>query len=139
MFGRILMADDGSEGAAKAVPVAIDLARQYGAELHVVAVEEVPYVPTTIGEVEDAREEADHRLMPAIERAKQLAKLKDITLVTHLVAGHPTRAIVELIETYRFDLLVIGFNAHSGFYDRIIGGTAHRLVQLAPCAVLVVK
>jgi nucleotide-binding universal stress UspA family protein len=39
----------------------------------------------------------------------------------------------------RFDLLVIGFMDHSALYERIIGGTADRLVRLTPCAVLVVK
>jgi nucleotide-binding universal stress UspA family protein len=37
------------------------------------------------------------------------------------------------------DLVVAGFTGHSALYERIIGGTADRLVRLAPCPVLVVK
>jgi len=36
-------------------------------------------------------------------------------------------------------LLVIGFHGHAAIYERLIGGTADRLVRMAPAAVLVVK
>ena len=38
-----------------------------------------------------------------------------------------------------FDVLVVGFMGHSMLYNRIIGSTTDRLVDLAPCSVLVVK
>jgi nucleotide-binding universal stress UspA family protein len=44
-----------------------------------------------------------------------------------------------LIKQLKADLLVVGFMGHSQLYERIIGGTADRLVRLAPCSVLVVK
>jgi nucleotide-binding universal stress UspA family protein len=34
---------------------------------------------------------------------------------------------------------VIGYMGHSALYNRIMGSTTDRLVELAPCAVLVVK
>ena len=37
------------------------------------------------------------------------------------------------------DLLVIGATGHSTFYERLIGSRAGRLVDLAPCPVLVAK
>ena len=56
-----------------------------------------------------------------------------------VVAGHAVPTIVELIEREGFDLLVIGFMGHSALYNRLIGSTTDRLVELAPCPVLVVK
>ena len=38
-----------------------------------------------------------------------------------------------------FDLLVIGATGHSALYERTIGSRADRMIQLAPCPVLVVK
>jgi hypothetical protein len=38
----------------------------------------------------------------------------------------------------KFDLLVVGYMVHSALYNRIIGSTTDRLVELAPCAVQVV-
>jgi nucleotide-binding universal stress UspA family protein len=43
------------------------------------------------------------------------------------------------VKARKADLLVVGFMGHSALYERIIGGTADRLVRLAPCPVLVAK
>jgi len=60
MFKKILIANDGSEGAKHALQVAIDLAKKYNAELHSISVEEgVPHYAATIGEVEEFRREAN--------------------------------------------------------------------------------
>ena len=60
MYKKILIANDGSEGAKKALRVAIDLAKKYGAELHSISVEEgVPHYAATIGEVDEFRKEAN--------------------------------------------------------------------------------
>jgi nucleotide-binding universal stress UspA family protein len=40
---------------------------------------------------------------------------------------------------FKARLLVVGFKGHSALYHRILGKTGDRLVELAPCAVLVVK
>jgi nucleotide-binding universal stress UspA family protein len=62
-----------------------------------------------------------------------------VRLETHVVAGQSVPRIVELIERESCDLLVIGYMGHSALYNRLIGSTTDRLVELAPCAVLVIK
>lgn len=62
-----------------------------------------------------------------------------MTLTPHIVAGHAVPAIVEFIEREGFDLLVVGYMGHSALYNRIIGSTTDRLVELAGCTVMVVK
>jgi len=37
------------------------------------------------------------------------------------------------------DLLALGFAAQSSLYSVIIGSTFHRLVEHAPCPVLIIK
>jgi nucleotide-binding universal stress UspA family protein len=93
----------------------------------------------TIGEVDEEKSEAEHRLAPAIAQARERAKDAGVGLHVHIVPGHIVTAIVEFIKANGIDLLVVGFIGHSQLYERIIGGTADRLVRLAPCAVLVVK
>lgn len=139
MFQKILVANDGSPGALKALAAAIALAAQHTAALHMVTVEELPRFAASIDEVEEVRAEEDHRLMPVIDAARAAADAAGLALATHLVPGHPVEAIVALVAEQRFDLLVVGFMGHSALYQRIIGGTADRLVDLAPCTVLVVK
>ena len=51
MYQKILIANDGSDGAAKALAVALKLAHRLKAKLHMICVEEMPRVPATIDEV----------------------------------------------------------------------------------------
>jgi nucleotide-binding universal stress UspA family protein len=139
MYRKILVANDGSPGALAALGAGIDMALKYGAELHMISVEEIPHLAETIDEVDGEREAAAHRLLPVIERARQLAAAHGLALEPHLLPGHPVAAIVEFVRTHDFNLLVVGFMGHSALYNRLIGSTTDRLVDHAPCAVLVVK
>jgi len=139
MFKRILIANDGSEGASRALSGAIRVAKRFQAELHMISVEELPRYPETIGEVIEQREEENHRFEPVIVQAKEQAQAEGLALVTHVVVGHAVPSIVDFVEQQRFDLLVVGYMGHSALYNRLIGSTTDRLVELAPCAVLVIK
>jgi nucleotide-binding universal stress UspA family protein len=139
MYRRILIASDGSEGAGRALSAAIDLAKRHEAELHMVCVEELPRFPTTMDEVIEETEAANDRFARVIEHGRALAASRHVTLQTHVIAGHVVSSIVDFIERNGYDLLVVGFMGHSALYNRMIGSTTDRLVELAPCAVLVVK
>ncbi|MBI4184534.1 MAG: universal stress protein [Proteobacteria bacterium] len=139
MFGKILHANDGSEGAFKALAAALNLARRYRAELHMVSVEELPWLPGTREEVVGEKALANHHFEAVAAKAAAIAKKERVKLHTHLVAGHPVSTIARLVETHRFDALVIGFMGHAALYNAIMGSTAERLVRLAPCTVIVVK
>jgi len=139
MYKRILVANDGSESGFKAFAAALELAGSSGAELAMICVGELPYVPASIDEVVEQEEEEKRRHAPAIERARKLAAEKGVALAIHELEGHPVKRVVEFVDSNGVDLLVVGFHGHSAAYERLIGGTADRLVRLAHCAVLVVK
>lgn len=139
MFKTILHANDGSEAAFKALSFALEIAKQNGAEVHMVSVEELPYVPEFVEEVREEKGTAARRFHGVIQRANKLADEHHVKLKTHVLAGHPVRDIVEFARELKADLLVIGATGHSAFYERMIGSRADRLVQLAPCPVLVIK
>jgi nucleotide-binding universal stress UspA family protein len=139
MFRRIVIAHDGSEGAAKALDAALELAKRHKATLQMISVEELPQFPTTIDEVVEEKAAANRHLDPLIARVQSRAKAARVRLEVHVVAGHAVPSIVEFVERQRADLLVVGFMGHSALYNRVIGSTTDRLVALAPCAVLVVK
>ena len=48
-------------------------------------------------------------------------------------------SIVEFVQRGGYDLLVVGFMGHSALYNRVIGSAADRLVEIAPCKVMVVE
>jgi nucleotide-binding universal stress UspA family protein len=139
MHNKILLAQDGSEGAFKALAEAIDLAKHYDAQLHTVSVEEIPHYAETVGEVIEEQDWEEHRFKEAIQRSRQSAEEAGIAIHPHILIGHEVKTIVEFIKGHGFDLLVVGFMGHSAIYDRVMGSTCQSLVRLAPCSVLVVK
>ena len=60
-------------------------------------------------------------------------------LETHLLVGHPETALTEYVTEYGFDTLIVGYVGHSQLYGMLMGGTAERLVRLAPCTGVAVK
>lgn len=140
MFKKILIANDGSEGAFKALVVALRLAHSFQAQAHMICVEELSWRQAGMREkVIDEKEIADRKFTEVVTKAETLANHHGVKLMSHIVVGRPAPAIVAFIVREGFDLLVTGFMGHSALYHRILGRTSDRLVELVPCAVLVVK
>jgi len=140
MFRKILVGNDESEGAKKALHAAIDLAKRYEAELHEISVEErLPHYAATVGEVVEAKQEAAEFFSTVTRDAEMAATAKGLSLISHIMPGHEAETIVTFAKDHGFDLLVIGFMGHSKVFERIWGSTSHNLTRLAPCSVLVVK
>jgi nucleotide-binding universal stress UspA family protein len=139
MFAKILHANDGSTPAFNALELALKLAQQNEAELHMVSVMEVDYLPEFVEEIREETGRAARRFRGILQRAQDMAAQSHIKLHTHLLTGHPVRDVVKLAADIGADLLVIGATGHSALYERMIGSRADRMVQLAHCPVLVVK
>jgi nucleotide-binding universal stress UspA family protein len=139
MFDKILHASDGSKHAFHALTLALAIAKQNKSELHLVCVEEVPYLPEVVEEDRGAKETAARRIHGVLQRACTMAEECQVELHTHVIAGHPVRDIVRLAADLKADLLVIGARGHSALYERMIGSRADRMMQLAKCPVLVAK
>jgi nucleotide-binding universal stress UspA family protein len=139
MYRRIAIANDGSVGAVKALTAAIALAKRHKAALHMISVEELPRFADTLGELNEEKQTQNHRFALAIEQAIEKARAARIKIETHVLVGHAVPTIVNFIKQGHHDLLVVGFMGHSALYNRLIGSTTDRLVELAPCDVLVVK
>ncbi len=139
MFRKVLIANDGSEGAFKALGTAVSLAHSHKAQLHMICVEETQWIPGSREEVIGDKELADCKFAEVVAKAEAKAKRHYVKLKSYILVGHPVSTIVEFVERDGFDLLVTGFMGHSAIFNRVIGSTTDRLVELAPCAVLVVK
>ena len=139
MFTQIVVANDGSDGGFRALTMACELAKRCDAAVHMISVEELPDFPASIDGVIEIKDSENHKFHDVLERARALSKTTGIDLDAKVVAGHAVASIVDHVKALKADLLVVGFMGHSALYERIIGGTADRLVRLAPCPVLVVK
>lgn len=140
MYRRILVAYDGSEGSTRALGAAIELAKVLRAELHSVSVQEhLPYFSATVGEVEEAKHEANEFFRRITKEAWDRAALAGVHLESKVLRGHEVETIVKYCSEGGFDLLVVGFMGYSSVFGRIMGGTTQNLSRLAPCSVLIVK
>jgi nucleotide-binding universal stress UspA family protein len=139
MFRKILHANDGSEHAFDALSLALKIAKHSGAELHMVSIEEIDYMPEFIEEVREEVGTAARRFHTVVNRSRAMAEEYQVKLKTHVIAGHPVRDIVDLARDLKADLLVVGASGHSALYDRMVGSRADRIMHLAPCPVLIVR
>jgi nucleotide-binding universal stress UspA family protein len=140
MFKKILIANDGSEGAKKALRAAIALAKTFGAEIQSVSIKERPsHYAETVGEVMEEQEEADKFYAQVNAEAKAIATQEGVGLKCTVLAGHEVETIIRFARDGGFDLLAVGFMGHSRAFGRIWGGTSQNLVKTSPCSVLVAK
>src|SRR5437016_10661004 len=105
MFSKILHANDGSDHAFNALALALKIAKQTGAELHMVCVEEISYMPDAIEEIREETGVAVRRFHTVVNRARSMAEQSQLKLKTHVLAGHPVRDIVDLAGDLKADLL----------------------------------
>ena len=140
MFQKILVANDGSEHARKALTTAVALATCWHSELHMICVEEhLPHYAATVGEVLEEKGEEDSYFEALAKEAKAEAAAAGVTLQVVITPGHEVETVVRYAADNNSDLLVIGFMGHSRVLGRIMGGSASNLTRLSPCSVLVVK
>jgi nucleotide-binding universal stress UspA family protein len=60
MFSKILLAYDGSAGSKLAFEKAAAIAKETGAEFHILSVGRIPEYAETVSEVEEAKEQANN-------------------------------------------------------------------------------
>ena len=140
MFGKILLAVDGSDNALRACKLAGELARSMNSEIVRIVVV-YSYIPSYLGEpntqaVIDARlQEANTILDSAI------AAVGDIPgeIHTELIEGSPAEAIIEVAETRQSDVIVMGSRGMGTLAGLLLGSTSQKVVSHASCPVLIAR
>lgn len=139
MFKKILVGYDGSENAKRALSVALDLAKKYGAEITAASVAHAPDYAATRDEVDGSIEDARRFFERGFKEVKELAEKEGVSLNTVVLVGHPGDALTHLAEKEGYDLIVVGARGLSGIKRYIMGSVSTHVVRLAHCPVLVVK
>jgi nucleotide-binding universal stress UspA family protein len=138
---HILVPIDFSPDADRALDYAIALAQTFQARLMLLHV--LHLTPWVVGEVTAAPSleaywqgvEADAQQQMQAARARvEHAGLFCDSLITQ---GVPYQTIVDLAGNRGIDLIVMGTHGRTGLLHVLLGSVAERVVQLAPCPVLV--
>jgi nucleotide-binding universal stress UspA family protein len=139
MYKRIAVGLDGSEGSRRALEAAIELARTAKAELFLISVEELPRYPAAVDEINGEQRAAERFFHKVHKEATARVTGQGVVAHSEIRAGHPAQAIPHYALEVGTDLLVIGHSGHSGIWGKLLGSAADKIVDHAPCSVLVVR
>jgi nucleotide-binding universal stress UspA family protein len=144
LLKKILVATDFGEASDAALSYGRDLARTYGATLHVLHVAEnlvVRYADDAalalLPQLQADIDEAARKRMAALVTDEDRTMLHAKPVV--LAARGTAEAIVEYAKTYNVDIIVMGTHGRGGFAHLLMGSVAERVVRTAPCPVLTVR
>ena len=141
MFKRILVAYDGSQHARRALEVAIDIAKKYGAKIYVAEVVDTATIlglsmgPVPADVLDSMREKAKADLADA----KAKAESEGVQIETALLEGDPASTIVEYSDRIGADLIVTGSRGLSTIKRVFLGSVSTGIVTHSKKPVLVVK
>ena len=140
MFNHILLGVDGSEHALHAAKTAADLARNMKSETLriVVAYDSVPpYLgePNMQTAISARMKEAEDILQKAMEVVGEIPG----GIHTETLEGPPAEAILDVANTRKCDLIVMGSRGLGRLTGLLIGSQSQKVVQHAPCPVLIAR
>lgn len=138
-YKSILVPFDGSEFSKKALGRACELSKIDNAEITVLYV-----IPRYEEMIEFFRTESIKRAMfdeaeKILNVARLIASEKGVTLAATVKEGHVGEKVIELADTLKNDLIVIGTYGWKGVSRAIMGSTTERVIMNASCPVLTVR
>lgn len=141
---RILHPTDFSEHSQCAQAYAVEFARQFGAELHLVHVVDelttLPPAPDAIYAVPQIDfAEVRRNAEAALARLSQSLPAMSKPVVTSLRTGPPLLEIVRCAKENDIDLIVLGTHGRTGLQHVLMGSVAENVVRKASCPVLTVR
>jgi len=140
---KILCPVDFSESSAYALRYALAFAVAYDADLELLHVMEMPFLPpysTTAAPdlsmtIERIMQESQQALDELVERNKALHP----RVTGRMVVGTPFIEIINAAKEGGVDLVVVGTHGRTGLKQILIGSVAEKVVRKSPCPVLAVK
>lgn len=140
---RIVCAVDFSENSEYALRYAIGLARIFNAELRLVHVVELPFlpsyslagVPDLSLPVEAVEQGARERMQEALEACREAFPQAEGEVRT----GAAFVEVIAYARQVEADLIVVGTHGRTGLSHMLMGSVAEKIIRKAPCPVLSVK
>ncbi|MSR22807.1 MAG: hypothetical protein EXR92_04575 [Gemmatimonadetes bacterium] len=159
--GRWMICIDGSSYSYKAMRVALELAREFGAKLYACSAFDVEYHHVVFGNIKDVlsaqaakvfkfeeQEELHNNIIDKgllklcqanLKRAEIMAReFPDVEMETQILIGKPFQCILQWIEEINPSILIAARHGGHRVNDTDMGSQAENLCRLAPTSVLLV-
>ncbi|PRS01649.1 universal stress protein [Bacillus atrophaeus] len=148
MFNKMLVAIDGSEMSVKALDAAVHLAKEHQAELSILHVGReavvatssltgIVYVPEHF--IDEIRQEVKKEGLHILENAKAKAAESGVQADIIYAQGEPAHEILNNAKEKGVSLIIVGSRGISGLKEMMLGSVSHKVSQLSPCPVLIVR
>jgi len=140
MFDHILLGVDGSKHALHTAEKAGELARAMNSNILRVVVA-YDAIPSYLGEpnmhtaISARMEEAEEILKKALEAVGEIPG----EVQTEILEGPPAEAILDVAKTRKSDLIVMGSRGLGRLSGALLGSQSQKVVQHAPCPVLIIR
>lgn len=152
-YKKIILPLDGSDIAVQALPHAEEIARSSGAKLVLLRViENEPLFMTTVSTVgtsaatlaggtvdNEKHRRAVDEAKSSLDRLAASLHHRKIDAVSDIATGDAASQIVDYAAHNGADLIVMSTHGRSGLKRWAYGSVANKVLQAAPCAVLVVR
>jgi nucleotide-binding universal stress UspA family protein len=139
LFSSVVVGTDGSDTAAEAVRHAVELAKLFGATLHIVSA----YKPRPV-RADGVPDEFHDQLGTGgpvdalLEGECARARAAGVAVEGHAGTGDPAEAIVQVAQQEHADLIVVGNKGMAGV-RRVLGSVPNSVAHAAPCSVFIVQ
>lgn len=136
---KILLAIDGSEYSNKVLDKGIEYAKILKAEIILIYCHEK--FPVHLGEpyrdkqIAEILKESEKVVRPFVQRLQSA----DILVEDRLMEEPAGKMIPEVAKIEKCDLIIMGSRGLSNLTSLIVGSVTNRVLQTAPCSVLVVR
>ena len=144
MFKHILVPTDGSDITAKAVQIAIELAKLGAASLSTICIKE-PFPYSAISEMQPVPPQEFYDAQERIAAGRVKSVVDSATAAGVACKGytvealHPWEAILDHAKQQGCDLIVMASHGRRGMAALLIGSETSRVLTHSPLPVLVVK
>jgi len=139
-FKKILLPFDGSRYSIHAVNYALDLAKQYGAEVTIVHCFEwygnIPEVPAEL--IQDLKANLKRDAESVVKKAEGLFEKEGVEYHTKIISGSPGYVLANLAKSKEYDLIILGSHGHSDIAGLFLGSVTHKVLNTIYCPVMVV-
>ncbi len=140
---NILLPTDFSNLSLSAARYAVDIAKQYGARIHLLNVlEKTPPIlairSLDLSEdkiIKTIDQDAQNSLKKALEKINQD---KSVEIIPVIKKGVDFEIIVDYCESNNIDLIVIATHGRTGILHTLLGSVAEKVIRYARCPVLVI-
>jgi universal stress protein A len=132
---NILVPVDFSDCSKKALQYAVAFAKQFGAELNLLYVEEPYPIISDLGPVDVQSLHDTEGELKALRNAVGNA----VPATASVRTGIPHLVIAEAARDLKVDLIIISTHGRKGLQRMLLGSTTEKVVRHAPCPVLIVR